>query len=128
VVRPGPLPSRLSAGDIVLAWFPFSRHESQPYKKRPVLVLSHVGLNEDEAIGLVMITGNEERYQSRGAGDIRVDQWQQCNLAKNSVIRTRRIWTCRWVDLAGNVGKLTPNGLLDQVRSEVRTALGLPDD
>jgi hypothetical protein len=51
-------------GEIVLVYYPYSRHESQPDKKRPVLVLSHVGLNEDEAIGLVMITGNEKRFNS----------------------------------------------------------------
>ena len=86
-----PLPQWLSPGDIVTAHFPFSRHEAEPYKKRPVLVLSHVGLNEDEAIGLVMITGNQQRFTSHGAGDIRIERWQECRLAKRSVIRTRRL-------------------------------------
>lgn len=120
-----PLPQRLSAGDIVLVYFPFSRHERVPYKKRPVLVLSHIGLNEDEAIGLVMITGNEERFGSQGAGDIRIDRWQDCRLAKRSVIRTRRVWTARWSDLAGTVGKLEPASLLEIVRAEVRNTLAL---
>jgi mRNA-degrading endonuclease toxin of MazEF toxin-antitoxin module len=109
----------------VLAWFPFSKHEPEPYKKRPVLVLSHIGLNEDEAIGLVMITGNERRFVSQGAGDIRVDQWQESKLAKHSVIRARRVWTARRQDLAGTVGTLTPLTLLERVQAEVKTALSL---
>ncbi|MGH3633654.1 MAG: type II toxin-antitoxin system PemK/MazF family toxin [Mycobacterium sp.] len=120
-----PLPQRLSPGDIVLVYFPYSRHEREPYKKRPVLVLSHIGLNEDEAIGLVMITGNEERFTSQGAGDIRIDRWQDCRLAKRSVIRTRRIWTARYWDLAGKVGTLQPTSLLDHVRDAVRNTLAL---
>jgi mRNA-degrading endonuclease toxin of MazEF toxin-antitoxin module len=125
MVKPGPLPPRLSPGDIVLAWFPFSRHEPEPYKRRPVLVLSHIGLDEDEAIGLVMITGNEERFRSRGAGDVRIDRWADCMLAKESVIRTRRVWTARWRDLAGSVGRLAPLDLLDEVREEVCGTLQL---
>ncbi len=121
----GTLPLLLSPGDIVLAYFPFSRHEPQPYKKRPVLVLSHLGLNEDEAVGLVMITGNAQRFQSQGAGDIRIDEWQQCQLAKHSVIRTRRVWTARRADLAGAVGKLTPPELLEKVKEQVRNTLAL---
>lgn len=100
--RAGPLPQRLNPGDIVLAYFPYSRHEPEPYKQRPVLVLSHVGLNEDEAIGLVMITGNEQRFASLGAGDIRIDHWRECRLSKRSVIRTRRVWTARYWDPRGH--------------------------
>jgi mRNA-degrading endonuclease toxin of MazEF toxin-antitoxin module len=120
-----PLPQRLSPGDIVLVYFPYSRHEPEPYKKRPVLVLSHIGLNEDEAIGLVMITSNEQRYASLGAGDIRIDRWQECKLSKRSVIRTRRIWTARYWDLAGKLGRLEPASLLEEVRQEVRYTLAL---
>lgn len=124
-MKAGPLPTRLTPGDIVLAWYPFSRHEKQPYKKRPVLVLSHVGLDEDEAIGFVMITGSATRFASLGAGDIRIDRWQECKLEKESTIRTRRVWTGRWTDLAGAVGKLEPAALLEQVRDEVRNTLQL---
>jgi mRNA-degrading endonuclease toxin of MazEF toxin-antitoxin module len=121
----GPLPERLSPGDIVLAWFPFSRHESQPYKKRPVLVLSHIGLLEDEAIGFVMITGNKQRFASQGAGDIRIKQWKEAKLDRESVIRTRRLWTGRQSDLAGKLGALEPASLLDEVRRAVRNTLAL---
>lgn len=120
-----PLPQHLSAGDIVLAYFPFSKHESKPYKKRPVLVLSHIGINEDEAIALVMITGNEQRFNSQGAGDIRIERWQECKLWKRSVIRTRRVWTARYWDLAGKLGTLQPASLLDEVQAEVRNTLAL---
>jgi mRNA-degrading endonuclease toxin of MazEF toxin-antitoxin module len=125
MVTPGPLPSRLTPGDIVLAWFPFSKNETEPYKKRPVLVLSHVGLSEDEAIGLVMITGNEKRFASQGAGDVRIDQWRESKLAKDSVIRARRVWTATRQDLAGSLGKLTPPSLLERVQAEVKIALNL---
>lgn len=122
------LTERLSPGDIIMVWFPYSKHEAQPYKKRPVLVLSHIGLNEDEAIGLAMVTGNEKRFASLGAGDIRLERWQDCRLAKRSVIRTRRLWTARWSDVAGRVGSLQPASLLDQVRVEVRNTLALPTE
>lgn len=88
-------------------------------------MLSHVGLLEDEAIGFVMITGNQRRFASRGAGDVRIERWRDCRLAKESVIRTRRVWTGRWSDLAGAVGKLEPGSLLDEVRTEVRNTLAL---
>jgi mRNA-degrading endonuclease toxin of MazEF toxin-antitoxin module len=125
LAQPLPRGQRLSPGDIVTVWFPYSRDEREPYKKRPVLVLSHIGLNEDEAVGLVMITGNERRFASQGAGDIRIDLWRECQLPKRSVIRTRRVWTARYLDLAGKVGTLQPASLLDDVRAEVRNTLGL---
>lgn len=57
-------------GQIRLVWFPFSRNEPEPYKKRPVLVLSSIGRVPDQAIFVAMVTSSESRVQNPGPGDV----------------------------------------------------------
>lgn len=83
----------MTRGDVALVWFPFSRAEEQPYKKRPVLVLNALGDGADEAVVCVMVTGNEARWRNPGRSDVPLADWRSYGLAKESIVRTRRIWT-----------------------------------
>ncbi|MBY6411708.1 type II toxin-antitoxin system PemK/MazF family toxin [Rhodococcus sp. BP-252] len=114
----------MNPGDLVLLWFPFNHSAAQPFKKRPALVLSRVGLGDDEAIVCVMVTGNPHRFRSAGAGDIKLTDWRSCGLAKESTIRSRRVWSAMPADFAGNIGRVKAS-TLEAVREEVRTLLGV---
>lgn len=115
----------MNPGDIALVWFPFTRDASEPFKKRPVLILSDVGLMDDQAITCVMITSNEQRFKSRGAGDVRVSDFRGCGLPKPSTIRTRRLWTAQSSDLASQVKGHVPPAMLEEVRELIRDTLRL---
>lgn len=91
-------------------WFPFSKAEKEPYKKRPVLVLNALGSGADEAVVCVMVTGNAARWNNPGRSDVPLANWQAYGLAKESIVRTRRIWTGQSRDfekVLGNVDDQT---------------------
>ena len=111
-------------GEVRYVWFPFSRGESEPYKKRPVLVLGVVGSPPDQAVLVAMITGNAARFARPHAGDVPLLDWRRLQLAKESVVRTRRIWTAEERDFprAPALGEVSPE-VLDVVRAELRALL-----
>ncbi|NYD87761.1 mRNA-degrading endonuclease toxin of MazEF toxin-antitoxin module [Cellulomonas oligotrophica] len=87
--------------------FPFSSAEpsGSQYKRRPALVLNAVGSGADEAIVFVMVTGSAARLASPSASDIPVRDWQAVGLARESVVRTRRIWTGQKRDVVRAIGR-----------------------
>lgn len=91
----------MKPGELRLLWFPFSHHEPQPYKKRPVLVLAAVGRVPDRAVLVAMVTSNPDRIKNPRPGDIVVGDWRASGLQRPSVIRCRRIWTAEDRDFAG---------------------------
>jgi hypothetical protein len=107
-------------GEIRLVWFPFSRSELQPYKKRPVLVLAATGTAPDRAILVAMITGNARRVQHPGPGDVAIVNWQSVGLKAASVVRTRRLWTAEERDFAGGPVGMVSATVLNDVRARVR--------
>lgn len=115
---------KASPGDIVLLNFPFSSKEIKPYKQRPVLVLSCLagGERADESILVAMVTGNQRRWNRPHAGDFRIDRWQEFGLVKESVIRTRRLWTAESQDVLRLVGRVDQT-LLDKARQTVISSI-----
>ena len=105
-------------------WFPFSRNEPQPYKKRPVLVLAAVGRVPDRAVLVAMVTSNPTRVQNPGPGDVTVTDWKPAGLRHPSVVRTRRLWTAEERDFEGTVLGTVEAAVLDEVRRHVRSLLG----
>ncbi len=112
----------MTPGDLALATFPFSAHASAPWKRRPVLILSNVGVAPDQAIFVAMVTGNSGRVLQPQPGDLQVKEWQAAGLVKPSVIRTRRLWTAEDRDLVRVLGQVPPE-LLEQARQAVRDML-----
>lgn len=107
-----------------LVWFPFSRSEPEPYKKRPVLVLSASGAGPDRAVLVAMITGNARRVVRPGPGDVVISDWQQAGLAKPSVVRTGRLWTAEERDFEGTVLGTVAAAVLPRVRQHVTALVG----
>ena len=106
-------------------WFPFSRHEPQPYKKRPVLILAAVGHIPDQAVLVAMVTSNQNRVQNPGPGDVLVNDWKRAGLRQPSVVRTRRLRTAEARDFEGTLlGTVEPT-VLEEVRQHVRSLLGV---
>lgn len=105
-------------------WFPFSRNEAEPYKRRPVLVLAASGQVPDRAVLVAMVTANERRVLNPGIGDIGIENYKQAGLRRPSVVRSRRLWTAEERDFEGTVlGQVDPS-VLDQVRQHVQGLLG----
>lgn len=106
-------------GTVALAYFPFSAAESQPFKKRPVLVLGSSGVGLSEVVVIAMITGSQARINSPGPGDLLIADWQECGLAKESLVRSRRFWAAEERDLAQTLGT-APAPLVDQVAATIK--------
>jgi hypothetical protein len=104
-------------------WFPFSRNEPEPYKRRPVLVLAAVGRGPDRAVLVAMVTSNPSRTSNPRPGDVVVRGWQQAGLRLPSVVRSRRLWTAEERDFTGSVLGTVDSTVLDQVRRNVRGLL-----
>jgi mRNA-degrading endonuclease toxin of MazEF toxin-antitoxin module len=115
----------VTPGELRLVWFPFSRHEPQPYKKRPVLVLVAAGRGPDRAVLVAMVTSNPNRVQNPGPGDVLVTDWQRAGLRQPSVVRTRRLWTAEERDFEGTLLGNVESTVLDEVRQHVRSLLGV---
>ena len=110
-------------GDVRFVWFPFSRNEAEPYKKRPVLVLGVAGTPPDRAVLVAMITANAQRFARPHPGDVALMDWRDLGLAKPSVVRARRIWTAEERDFTGPpVGRVDP-ATLEAVKAELRALL-----
>ncbi len=114
----------MTPGDLRLVWFPFSRNEAEPYKKRPVLVLAATGVTPDRVVLVAMVTSNERRVRRPSPGDVVVTDWQQAGLLLPSVVRSRRLWTAEERDFEGTVLGAVDRPVLDQVRLNVRNLLG----
>lgn len=101
-----PLTPALLSGAVALASFPFSSTEAlnAQYKQRPVLVLNAVGTGDDEALVLAMVTSHQGRWNRPTESDVRLEKWQEIGLAKQSVVRTRRIWTGQSRDIVRVLG------------------------
>jgi mRNA-degrading endonuclease toxin of MazEF toxin-antitoxin module len=113
----------VTSGDVVLLWFPFSHTEPEPYKKRPVLILTDaIPALADEALLVAMITSNARRVKRPKVGDIVIDEWQEAGLNGASVIRTRRLWTAETRDIAKALG-VVKDETLDEARRLVRAML-----
>lgn len=113
----------MNPGDLATVYFPFSSSEPQPFKKRPVLVLTATGTPPDQAIFCAMVTSNARRFAHPAAGDVAISEWQSAGLLAPSVVRTRRIWTAEQRDFTGKVlGQVNP-ATLDVVRQEIRDLL-----
>lgn len=110
-------------GEIQFVWFPFSRTEAEPYKKRPVLILGVVGTAPDRAVLVAMVTGNQQRFLKPHAGDVALHDWQVLGLTKESVVRTRRIWTAEERDFAGAPLGTVKDSVLAAVKAELRGLL-----
>ena len=110
-------------GELRLVWFPFSRNEAEPYKRRPVLVLAATGQVPDRAILVAMVTSNARRVLSPSTGDIIVEDWQQAGLRRPSVIRSRRLWTAEERDFDGTVLGAVDSAVLGHVRQHVQELL-----
>lgn len=120
----------MNAGDLALVSFPFSASvpvASEQYKRRPVLVLNHVGTGDDEAILCAMVTGTTRRWLHPGPSDVPLGDWHNFGLAKESVVRTRRIWTAQTRDLTRVIGAVD-RATLDTVRRLVVDLVGVPAD
>jgi hypothetical protein len=109
----------VNPGELRLLWFPFSRNEPQPYKKRPVLVLAAVGRVPDRAVFVAMVTSSPDRVRKPGPGDVVVTNWQQAGLRYPSVVRTRRLWTAEDRDFEGSVLGAVEPAVLKEVKQHV---------
>ena len=114
-------------GELRLVWFPFSRNEAEPYKRRPVLVLAATGHVPDRAVLVAMVTSNSRRVLSPGTGDIVVEDWKQAGLRRPSVVRSRRLWTAEERDFEGTVLGAVDPAVLGQVKQHIQNLLA-PDD
>ena len=114
----------VTPGDVALVDFPFSAAEAQPFKRRPVLVLAAVGRVPDQAIWVVMITGKASRYARPGDGDVRIPEWAAIPLHRESVVRSRRVWTAEERDIVRVLGRVSA-GTLDQVRAQIADTLDM---
>ena len=112
----------VAQGDVALARFPFSEHETVAYKLRPVLVLAVHGDGIDQAVWLMMITGNARRFAHPSTTDIPLPEWQSMGLAKESVLRTTRVWTAEARDIERVIGS-APADVTGLARESVRQAL-----
>lgn len=110
-------------GDIVTVWFPFSRVEAEPYKKRPVVVLAVEGSGIDAAILVMMVTSNARRVASPGRLNVPMPSNAATGLLLPSVARLTRVWTAESRDIASTLGA-APNGLLTEIKSRFATAFG----
>jgi len=113
----------VTPGELRLVWFPFSRNETEPYKRRPVLVLAASGQVPDRAVLVAMVTSNGRRVLNPGTGDILVGNWKQAGLRRPSVIRSRRLWTAEERDFEGTVLGCVELSVLDEVRRHVQGML-----
>lgn len=113
----------VAPGEIRFVWFPFSRGEAEPYKKRPVLVLGLVGTVPDRAVLVTMVTANPQRMIRPHAGDVPLPDWEAIGLAKPSVVRTRRIWTAEERDFTGALIGTVDQATLDAVKAELSALL-----
>lgn len=98
----------VTAGDVALVEFPFSRRETPSFKRRPVLVLNAFGSPPDQVVWVVMITSNARRVNRPGPGDIPIGDWASIPLAAPSIIRSRRVWTAEQRDVVKVVGHDPP--------------------
>lgn len=112
----------VATGDVALARFPFSEQEAVTYKLRPVLVLAVHGDGVDQAVWLMMITGNARRFARPSATDIPLTAWRVMGLAKESVLRTTRVWTAEARDVERVIGT-APAEVTEMARVAVRKAL-----
>ena len=96
--------TKLSPGEVVLLNFPFSSKETQPFKKRPVLVLGVDGAGDDQAVVVAMVTSRAMRFQNPGPGDVRLTEWANAGLDRESTVRTRRFWSAEPRDVIRNLG------------------------
>ncbi|WP_189237792.1 type II toxin-antitoxin system PemK/MazF family toxin [Planomonospora parontospora] len=106
-----------------LLWFPFSRNEPQPYKKRPCLILAMTGVVPDQAILVAMITGNPSRAQTPGPADVVIQNWQGAGLLKASTVRSRRLWTAEDRDIIRILGSVD-QPVLEDTMKHVRALVG----
>ncbi|OLT12267.1 hypothetical protein BJF78_24720 [Pseudonocardia sp. CNS-139] len=113
----------IAPGEVRLVWFPFSRNEAEPYKKRPVLVLAAHGTAPDEVVLVTMITSNPQRFARPHSGDIPLVDWQQFGLPKPSVARCRRVWTAEARDFTGAPLGSVSADILEKVKAELRALL-----
>ena len=113
----------MGPGQIRLVWFPFSRREVQPYKKRPVLVVNATGQTPDRAILVAMITSKPRRFTHPAPGDVPVRGWANAGLTLPSTVRARRLWTAEERDFSGSFLGTVDDPVLQAVRSEIRKLL-----
>lgn len=110
-------------GAVALLWFPYSRQELVPFKKRPVLVLgqSKTQSGADSAVLIAMITGSKQRVQNPGLADFVLDSWAAYGLLAPSVVRTTRLWTAESRDFEKPIGAIdnpTLNLVIDQIKDQ----------
>ena len=115
----------MKPGAIIAVNFPFSAHQSDPYKVRPVLVLNAIGEGPDQAILCAMITSSEQRVRRPRAGDVVILDHESAGLPRPSVVRCRRIWTAERRDTTGRQYGTLSDVLLAEVRRELAVLIGL---
>lgn len=113
----------VTPGDLALANFPFSESATVIFKRRPVLVVAAEGSVPNQAIWVAMVTGNSQRFLRPQPGDIRVAEWEGL-LDKESVVRTRRVWTAEQRDIVRVLGPVLPETLA-AVRAEIADVLDM---
>lgn len=111
----------IAPGDVLLLRFPFSASEAQPFKTRPVLVLSGpTGRGIEEAILVAMVTGSGDRISSPRPTDVRVDH-EAAGLRIPSVVRVNRVWAAESRDVIEKLGRVTDDEL-ERVHAAFRLA------
>lgn len=85
-------------GDVVLVAFPQSGGE--PRKRRPALVILDIG---DADIVLAPITTRERV----GLGDVRLQEWQESGLLRESWVRLAKVACLEKRDIARRLGHLS---------------------
>jgi mRNA-degrading endonuclease toxin of MazEF toxin-antitoxin module len=113
------------SGSIALLWFPFGPNQDEPYKKRPVLVISKSGSGSDQCVACVMITGSARRLAALASTDVQIEDWEASGLARESVVRTNRFWGAEASHVVRVLGQASPE-LTAKVRESVGKAIGLP--
>ncbi|MFI8528244.1 type II toxin-antitoxin system PemK/MazF family toxin [Promicromonospora sukumoe] len=106
---------RVNPGDVVLLPFPLDSEAEEPYKKRPVLVVGAEGRGPDEALVVVMVTGNPHRYARPRPGDVPLSDWQSVGLARESTVRSRRFWSAESAHVVHRIGAVS-DATLETVR------------
>lgn len=107
------------AGSVVRVPFPYTNRDTTQH--RPALVISDGTIGSGLLLWVLMITSEQNRPWP---GDVPIgDAYSAAGLPAPSRIRTLKVATIE-VSHAELIG-LVPPGILDAVRTQVRTVLGL---
>lgn len=102
--------------DIILVPFPFTSLRTS--KQRPCLILKEIKNERLPDLYIVsMITSKTDVIKLRH--DITIENWQQANLLKKSIVRLAKVVTIENTIINRKLGELDINDL-DRVKSELK--------